>query len=135
MEHKYIADGEHYGEQLKGAWTSFIGTRFLSSDNLENGQEIALTIKKVTKELAFSRQTNQQKELISIHFYETKKIMACNKENAKNIENITNQKRLEKWVDHKITIFKAFTNFGGKKVSCLRIKAPNAQQPQNKAEN
>ena len=109
-------------QELKGNWRSHSGYNFFSSLDFEDGQETTLTIKKVSMETANDPSTKKPKQLISINFNETNRLMALNKTNAKKITEITGTPKVDKWKGEKITLFKMPIRAFGKDQFCLRVK-------------
>lgn len=67
------------------------------------------------------------KEKIILSFQETDKELALNKTNAQKIAEIYGEDYTQ-WTGKKITLYKTLTTFRGQEVSCIRVKAPAAQQ-------
>ena len=109
-------------EELTGNWRSYSGYSFLSSLDFEDGQEVTLTIEKVTKDQAIDPNTKQPKNVIAIKFVGSDRLMVMNKTNAKRITQITGTPTVEKWKGQKITIRKEPIKAFGKQQFCLRVK-------------
>lgn len=111
------------GEPLHGNWRNALGYRFLSAEDIEEGKEITLTVKQVTIEEAMDTKTSQKKQLVSVSFDETERLLALNKTNARTIASVTGSPRMEKWAGHKITLYRDKTLAFGKTVPCVRVRA------------
>lgn len=109
-------------EELKGNWRSYSGYNFLSSLDFEEGVEVNLTIEKVSMETANDPATKKPKQLLSIKFVGSDRLMALNKTNAKRITEITGTPKVEKWKGLQITIHKIPIRAFGKDQFCLRVK-------------
>ena len=117
------------GEKVKGSWRTAYGYTFLSSDDMDVGQEKTLTILEVTKEDAYDRQSKQNKPLISVSFKETERLLALNATNAKAISEIAGSPMVEKWQGVRVTLYRTEEKFFGK-TGALRIKSPPPQAVQ-----
>ena len=56
------------GKEAKGSWRTLAGKIYLSSDDFDDGQEVTLTIEKVTEETAYDTISRQEKPLFAINF-------------------------------------------------------------------
>jgi hypothetical protein len=59
-----------------------------------------------------------------VWFDEVEKGLALNIVNGSTIEDICGSADPERWVGHKIVCFKTQTDYQGKRVDCIRIRAP-----------
>ena len=109
------------GEELKGSWRTNFGYRFLSSFDFEGEQIIELTIKKVTKEMAIDPGTKKEKELVSLSFDETDRLMALNATNAKKLTEMYNTPIVSNWKGKKLRIHAVSVFAFGKKTKGIRV--------------
>lgn len=63
-----------------------------------------------------------------IRFNETEKVLVSNKTNTFTIAEIYGQET-DNWLGQKIELFPTTTMFSGKMVPCIRVRAPQGQQP------
>lgn len=120
------------GEVVKGSWHTAYGYKFLSSEDMEPDQQFTLVIKGVTREMAYDSKTKQEKQLISVNFEKTDRLLALNSTNAKAISEIAGSPMVEKWEGVRITLYLEFGKWFGKEQYALRVKAP-AEQPKQQA--
>lgn len=109
-------------EAIKGNWRNHYGFRFMSSEDMEDGQEVTLTVTGCTKEVAVNPKTKEEKPLFALHFEETDRMLAMNVTNAKAIQRMTGTPRVEKWPGLKVTVYKDEVFAFGEMKSCLRVK-------------
>lgn len=121
------------GESIKGSWHTAYGYKFLSSDDMELGQEFTLTISGVTREMAYDSKSKQEKPLISVSFAQTDKLLALNATNAKSISEIAGSPMVEKWQGKRITIYVIKDKFFGKLQTALRVKVPESVSESSEA--
>ena len=113
------------GEQIKGMWRNAMGARFLAAEDLDpGGKEPTLTITKVSIEEGHDVVNNAVKELVSVSFEETPRLLALNKTNARAIALLAGTGRMEAWPGTRIKLVRARTKAFGKEVDCLRVKKP-----------
>ena len=111
-------------ESITGNWRNHYGFRFMSSEDMEDGQEVTLTISGCTRETAINPKTKEEKEMISLHFEETDRMMALNVTNAKTIQHLVGTPKVDKWAGATVTVYKDRVMAFGEMKSCLRVKRP-----------
>lgn len=109
-------------ESITGNWRNHYGFRFMSSEDLEDGQEVTLTISGCTREAAVNPVTKEEKELIALHFEETDRMMALNVTNAKTIQKLVGTPQVDKWAGSPLTIYKDRVMAFGSMKDCIRVK-------------
>lgn len=117
------------GEVVTGSWRTAFNYRYLSSEDMEIGAIVHLTITEVTREMAYDRDTKKEKPLISVWFKETERALALNATNAKAITEISGTSKVEKWTGTRIALTKTGETFFGK-VGALRVKIPTPKREQ-----
>lgn len=111
-------------EAIKGNWRNHYGFRFMSSEDMEDQQEVTLTISGCTREKAVNPKTKEEKELIALHFEETDRMLALNVTNAKAIQHMVGTPKVDRWAGIQITVYKDRVKAFGETVACLRVKRP-----------
>ncbi|MBR5808841.1 MAG: hypothetical protein IKY39_01870 [Clostridia bacterium] len=111
-------------------WKKMFNPDYIGAYELEEGQELILTIKTVQPEMV-TGDRGRKEELLVARFEENVKPMILNKTNCKTIQKIYRTPEIEKWMGKKIQIYATTTTFGGEVVECLRIrdKAPVIEPP------
>ena len=98
----------------------FSSSETLSAEDLQN-QDVVLTIKQVeVKE--FTDDGNSKRKPI-IHFHETEKRLVANMTNSFTIADHHGD-NLDNWPGKQITLYPTTTDFGGRRVPCIRIRPP-----------
>lgn len=110
------------GEQLKGSWKNELGKPFLAVEDFCDGQEATLTIEKVSSEQAINPKNSQPKQLLTLHFKGTDRLLAMNVRNCRRLTNIAKSPRMEDWVGIQITLHLEPDMSFGKMQPCVRIK-------------
>lgn len=64
-----------------------------------------------------------EKRKIELRFAESERTLVLNKTNARSIEEMLDESDLDHWKGAKITIYATKTDYGGKRVDCIRVKA------------
>ena len=65
---------------------------------------------------------------VELRFAETDRTFILNKTNGYQIAEYLGTENLDDWPGSKVTLYPTKTDFGGKRVDCIRVKA--AQRPQ-----
>ncbi|MCP4211788.1 MAG: hypothetical protein GY764_09960 [Halieaceae bacterium] len=60
---------------------------------------------------------------IELRFTETDRTLVLNKTNAGTIVELLSEDDLDRWVGASVTIFPTHTDYAGKRVACIRVKA------------
>jgi len=115
-------------EQIKGNWRNEFGFRFMSSEDMEEGQSVTLTISGCTKEIAKNPKTKEEKVLLALHFEETDRMLALNVTNAKAIQRLIETPKVDKWAGAQITVYRDKVMAFGEMKSCLRVREPRAKR-------
>lgn len=102
-------------------WKKMFNPDYIGAYELDNGQELILTIKSVKPEMV-TGERGKKEELLVARFYENVKPMILNKTNCKTIQKIYKTPNIEDWIGKKIQIFATTTPFGSEVVECLRIR-------------
>lgn len=84
-----------------------------------NGRDYDLTIARCSQEDINSDGC----DLPVLHFHATKKGLILNKTNANTIAAALG-KEMNAWVGQTIVLFPTTTDFGGKRVDCIRVRPP-----------
>lgn len=111
-------------EAITGNWRNHYGFRFMSSEDMEDGQEVTLTISGCTRETAINPKNKEEKTLVSLHFEETDRMLALNVTNAKAIQHMVGTPKVDRWAGVRITVYKDRVKAFGETVSCIRVKGP-----------
>lgn len=111
-------------------WKKMFNPDYIGAYELDEGQELVLTIKSVQPEMV-TGDKGRKEELLVARFAENVKPMILNKTNCKMIQKLYRTPDIEKWVGKKIQLYATTTSFGGEVVECLRIrdKVPVTETP------
>jgi hypothetical protein len=101
---------------------------FLKSSDL-NGRPIIGTIVSVDTERIGSGSESEEKPIVTFKEPGLKRLV-LNRINSEEIADIVGSEDVDAWVGHKIELFATTTEFKGKKVPCLRVRAPQALDSQ-----
>ncbi len=98
---------------------------------------LLLKILEVNRE-AIKQNDGTSKEKAVVYFLGSEKKLVLNAVNWDSIVEITGQDDTDDWNGQQIVLFKATTQFGGKTVPCIRVRAPKvaakpAAKPATKA--
>ncbi|HUK07778.1 MAG TPA: hypothetical protein VLX09_07935 [Stellaceae bacterium] len=74
-------------------------------------------------------ETFDDSEKLVVAFSDHPKLLALNKTNAKTIEAITGSEETNDWVGAQIVMFPTTTDYAGKRVACIRVRAPRTTPP------
>jgi hypothetical protein len=99
-----------------GNWRDALPSQWLKAADFEKPG--LLTIRKFGVELI-----GEDKRPV-VWFDEVEKGLALNITNGSTIEEICGSPDPSRWVGHKIVLFKTQTDYAGKRVDCIRIRAP-----------
>lgn len=97
-------------------WRDALPSQWLKAADFEKPG--LLTIKR------FSIETLGDDKRPVVWFDEVDKGLALNIVNGSTIEEITGSADPARWIGHKIVAFKTQTDYQGKRVDCIRIRAP-----------
>ena len=111
-----------HGPEVTGNWRNEFGFRFMSSEDMTEGQQVTLTISGCTKEIAINPRNKEEKTLISLHFEETDRMLALNVTNAKTIQRIIGTPKVDKWAGAQITVYRDTVQAFGEIKPCLRVR-------------
>ena len=109
-------------ESLRGTWRTAMGKTYLAGEDFEEGQEMTVEIETVTREEVTDPGTNKKKDLITVHFAGTPRVLALNVTNARRISAQIGSPRVEKWPGHKVTLTTEFGKAFGKDAWMIRVK-------------
>lgn len=106
-----------------GNWRSSFPSNYLKASDFEKPK--LLTIKKFVEEDI----GGEPKPIV--YFEEDQKGLVLNKVNGDSIEKISGSWETENWKGHRIVLFQSETDYQGKRVPCIRVRAPKpgAQLP------
>ena len=114
---------KEHGKVINGSWRSAYGKLYLSSDDLDDNQELNLTISLVTEEQAIDPGTKKMKSVVAIHFEGTDRLLAGNVANLK-IAELAGSNQCVNWVGLRVCLYKIYGTFFGKDgTPALRVKA------------
>lgn len=108
-------------EEKKTHWKRLVNPDYLGVYSLDNGNDMTLTISKVTREVITST-GGKKEECTVVYFKEAQKPMILNRTNAKIITKIYDTPYIQEWEGHQITLFASKTKLAGEMVECLRIR-------------
>jgi hypothetical protein len=98
-------------------------SRFLRAADLK-GKPVALTIESApTEELNGGEETKTV-----LHFKKTNKVLPLNMTNWDSVADITGEDDSQNWSDCRIELYPTTTDFRGKPVDCIRIRAPQQRE-------
>ena len=97
-------------------WRDALPSQWLKASDFEKPG--LLTIKR------FSIETLGDDKRPVVWFDEVDKGLALNIVNGSTIEEITGSADPARWIGHKVVCFKTQTDYQGKRVDCIRIRAP-----------
>jgi hypothetical protein len=99
-----------------GNWRDALPSQWLKAADFE--RPALLTIKR------FSVETLGDDKRPVIWFSETDKGLALNIVNGTTVEEVCGSADPARWTGHKIVAFKTQTDYQGKRVDCIRLRAP-----------
>ena len=100
----------------------FKGT-FLKAADL-NGKTVKVTITEVGE-----FESNEGRLQPTLGFKETDLVLGINKTNGFTIADLIGTPNLPDWIGHRIELFPTKTDFGGKRVDCIRVKEDFHEAP------
>jgi hypothetical protein len=102
-------------------------SRFLKVDDLK-GRRLLVTIKEVTEERV-GQGADADDKLIA-WFQEVPKGLVLNRTNCDSIGEIVGTDDVDLWPGHRVVLYPTKTDFGGKRVPCIRIEeSPTGSAP------
>ncbi len=107
-------------EQQLTHWKKLTNPNYIGSEILQPGQELKLTIEKISKEQVKTAEGTQ--ECIVAYFIGGKKGMILNKTNCKIITKVLDTPYIDNWVGKSIVIYAAKVKAFGDMVEALRVK-------------
>lgn len=102
-------------------WKKLTNPNYLGAYSLDNGEDIVLTIKNVSREMV-TGVGGRQEECTVCHFVEDVKPMILNKTNCKTIEKLLGTPYIQQWSGHTIQIGSEKVSYQGDKVDALRVR-------------
>jgi hypothetical protein len=99
-----------------GNWRDALPSQWLKATDFE--KPALLTIKK------FSVEALGEDKRPVLWFNESEKGLVLNITNGTTVEEICGSADTAKWVGHKVVAFQTMTDYGGKRVPCIRVRAP-----------
>ena len=97
---------------------------YLKAADLQ-GREITVTIDRWAREVLGQGDAAEEKTIV---YFQNKDLgLALNKTNANTIADITGSEESDDWIGRPIVLFPDTTDYQGKRVDCIRIKAPQPQ--------
>ena len=83
-----------------------------------------------------NEEIGQDKEhKLVVWFAETEKGLVFNKINGETISEIVGDDDSDSWADQKVVLFADKTDFGGRRVDCIRVRAPRGKSCQEQRES
>lgn len=86
------------------------------------GKHVMVTMDRVEIETVGQGQDQETKPVL--YFKGHERALVLNKTNAGSIAEIVGTKETDAWQGHRIVLYPTKTDFGGKRVDCIRIAAP-----------
>ncbi len=74
-----------------------------------------------------------KEEKVVLHFAEINKGLVLNNVNGDTVEDITGTDDTDQMEGHKIVCFKTETDFGGRRIDCIRVRAPKKKNTTKKS--
>lgn len=99
-----------------GNWRDALPSQWLKAADFE--KPALMTLRK------FSVETLGEDKRPVVWFDEVEKGLALNIVNGSTIEEICGSADPARWAGHKVVLFKTQTDYAGKRVDCIRIRAP-----------
>ena len=99
-----------------GSWKSKFPSKWLRAADLEKPR--LLTISKITEE-----EVGDELRPVA-YFHGEEKGLGLNITNCRSIEEIAGTDDVDVWEGKAVVLFKTQTDFQGKRVDCIRIRAP-----------
>lgn len=97
---------------------------FLKAEDLQ-GREVRVVIESVQME-ELKNDNGKERKLVA-HFVGKEKGLVLNRTNADSLSEIAGTEDYDEWSGTKVVLFPDKTNFGGKKVDCIRIRGAVAK--------
>jgi hypothetical protein len=82
-----------------------------------NGKEVTLKIQ------SYEVKDFDDGKKLELHFESTERTLICNKTNANTVSEFLGD-NIDMWCGSEIVLFPAKTDFQGRQVDCIRVKAP-----------
>ena len=108
-------------------WKKLTNPNYLGAYSLEDGKDIILTIKKVSKEPVIGAD-GKSEDCIVCYFAENVKPMILNSTNCKTISKVTGTPYIEEWAGNRIQIGIERVKAFGDVVDALRVKKNKPKQ-------
>lgn len=109
-------------ENQKTHWRELQDYKHLGAHDLENGEDLIVTIKEVTKETILSQSGNEETCMVAKFEDEEIKPMIVNITNSKTISQILASPYVEKWIGKKIQLYSAEITAWGEEMIALRVR-------------
>lgn len=110
-------------EPLTGSWRKAFDYKFLSAEDFDEGQEVTMTISKVTHEEAYDHELKKTRsDVMSLNFEETKKFLWLKPVHAREIKRAAGSKDFEKWTGVKIVLYTKKGKWFGQEQYAIRVK-------------
>lgn len=106
----------------KTHWKKLRNPKYIGEWDFQPGQELTVTIKNVTKEVAFNPNTQKTDEVSVCYFNEGKKGLILNVANSRSITDIVGSPYVEDWTGKKITLVVMKVKAKGEVVNGVRVK-------------
>jgi hypothetical protein len=114
--------------EQKTHWKKLVNPDYLGSYSLQPGENLILTISKVTREKV-KGQGGKTQECTVIHWVESQKPMILNRLNSKVITKIYNTPYIEDWAGKKIKLRSELVDAFGEVVEALRVVPEEIKLP------
>lgn len=96
--------------------------RYLKSEDLQ-GRPCLVTIRAIDVEAVGQAERREQK-LCARYEEMPEKLHVLNRTNSDTIAEIIGSEDIDAWIGESIVLFPTTTLYGGKKVACIRVRAP-----------
>lgn len=105
-------------------WKKLTNPHYIGAHDLQPGQELKITLDKVTNEVVkcFDGKSIKEETCVVAHIKGTQKPMILNKTNCKIIARVLDTPYIEEWSGKSIVIYSAKVKAFGEMVEALRVK-------------
>lgn len=110
--------------ETKTHWKKLTNPNYIGSHDFQPGQELTVTIEKVSNEVVkcFDGKSVKEESCIIAHIKGAKKPLILNKTNCKIISKNLGSEYIEEWAGKSITLYVAKVRAFGENVDAIRIK-------------
>ena len=100
-------------------------SKYLKATDL-NGKALCVTIERAPLEILKNPEGKEQSKTV-LHFVKAKKMLPLNRVNWDSVADICGDDT-EDWTGKKIELYPAMTEMAGKRVACIRVRAPEQRE-------